>query len=435
MSTGIQKVALRDKFDFLRQRINELIDYLDTGGTVGGGGSTGSLDEFADQVVSLIRFNDADAPTVFSDDVGFDWNRTGSPVVTEDEWRFGGASGFFPPTNGNFISFSSPSLVLNDSWTLDAHVYPQSNGANSGRIYIFGSGHQLRISSSGVLEWFDGSSVVASGGNLNFNDQFYHIRASSASGAIYLFVDGVLVGQGVDSNPLTSDTIFIGGEATKNFGGYIDSIRITSGVARTTSNFTPPQIDYPDLFAISQNKFTRFTDGVNTIEADTPEDIVTFVVSNGLTVNVNPVNDSIQISSNANPTTSNGTIALRTGNGSLAANNLELDGYISTEVSESRSNEIVSVPASVTAIDTIPLADFRSAEYLIHAWHPTAGLQVSKILVGHDGTSSYITEYGIVNSIVKYVEITAAIQGANLVLFAEPTAASTNIKYFKTQLN
>ena len=78
---------------------------------------------------------------------------------------------------------------------------------------------------------------------------WYHVAVTRAGGVFRLFLDGVLqatnsshVGASIDvssSNWLTvgSAEPASGGE---DFSGYIDDLRVTKGVARYTSNFTPP---------------------------------------------------------------------------------------------------------------------------------------------------------------------------------------------------
>lgn len=79
------------------------------------------------------------------------------------------------------------------------------------------------------------------------NDQWTHVAITRASGTAYWFIDGNL--EKTDASYASSlnfgnNTVnaLIGdySPGTTNFNGYIDDLRITRGVARYTSSFTPP---------------------------------------------------------------------------------------------------------------------------------------------------------------------------------------------------
>jgi hypothetical protein len=72
---------------------------------------------------------------------------------------------------------------------------------------------------------------------------WHHIAITRTGTSFRVFFDGVQQG----SSPYTDSTNYngtgtlrIGSGANGNFLGYIDDLRITKGVARYTSNFTPP---------------------------------------------------------------------------------------------------------------------------------------------------------------------------------------------------
>lgn len=78
---------------------------------------------------------------------------------------------------------------------------------------------------------------------------WYHVTVSRSSGTTKMFVNGIKAGSDyVDSNsylisgPIIGDFV-LGGYV---FNGYIDDLRITKGIARYTSNFTPPTRAFPN---------------------------------------------------------------------------------------------------------------------------------------------------------------------------------------------
>ncbi len=84
-------------------------------------------------------------------------------------------------------------------------------------------------------------------------DTWYHYAVSRVGTSLYMFVDGVQKGTTHDIS--TSDlfnsnhVLALGGvdkaSPTDFFNGWLDEVRVTVGVGRYTSNFTPPTEEYP----------------------------------------------------------------------------------------------------------------------------------------------------------------------------------------------
>jgi len=73
------------------------------------------------------------------------------------------------------------------------------------------------------------------------DQNWIHVAITRQSLTRRVFFDGVLAGSNTDSASYASTSVTIGGAGGEaNFNGYLDDVRITKGVARYTSNFTPP---------------------------------------------------------------------------------------------------------------------------------------------------------------------------------------------------
>jgi hypothetical protein len=102
----------------------------------------------------------------------------------------------------------------------------------------------LELSSSRGFLFFAGSSSRIANNSISINDNAWHFYAiSRQNGTLRIFQDGVKLGTDVTySSAILSngDNLWIGREGTYYFKGYISDLRITNGVARYTSTFTPP---------------------------------------------------------------------------------------------------------------------------------------------------------------------------------------------------
>lgn len=110
------------------------------------------------------------------------------------------------------------------------------------------------ITSGGVVSLRTGTgAVLAAGGNVALNTWQHIAITRDAASAARVFVNGTLVNTAnsitTDFNMKPTDRPFIGINAfdasSQAFNGYMDEMRITNGVARYVTNFTPPTVALP----------------------------------------------------------------------------------------------------------------------------------------------------------------------------------------------
>jgi hypothetical protein len=178
---------------------------------------------------------------------------------------------------GDFLTFPPFPATLMDSgdFTIDTWVYlnalPTGNTYNT-CFYLLSNGPN---NANPGTDFFLGSSII----RFNIADytvitvqgnwtpevnKWYHIALVRNGNTFYLFLDGVQIGTATISTamPTWSNTWAIGrceatGENTGYFNGYIDEYRISKGIARWTSNFTPPITAYGEEMS-SVGKKRRF---------------------------------------------------------------------------------------------------------------------------------------------------------------------------------
>jgi YD repeat-containing protein len=188
----------------------------------------------------------------------------GGAKISTLQSKFGGASMFFDGVRSYLSVASSPSLSMQSSdFTIEMWIHKLGNNANTSRLWnpdgdIYGDVY-LGIDASGNLVCY-GSLTGSNWDAWSFasgiaipNGVWKHVALVRASGTVTLYVDGVGT---VLTSALGSTALYdgapshvIGSQSTgvdRAFSGYIDEVRISKGVARYTSPFTPPVAAFPN---------------------------------------------------------------------------------------------------------------------------------------------------------------------------------------------
>lgn len=180
----------------------------------------------------------------------------GNAQISTAESKFGGASIKFDGSGDYLLLGGETDFAFGlIDFTVELFYFPLSSGGSR-----FGTIIDLRSSSSitgrfafyhnnGMALFFQSQAGGLSTSALN-TLQWYHVAVCRSSGVTRLFLDGVQTGSmtdntdyGVGTNrPIIGSNVFAGA----GLDGYIDDLRITKGVARYTSNFTPPTAPFPD---------------------------------------------------------------------------------------------------------------------------------------------------------------------------------------------
>jgi hypothetical protein len=196
----------------------------------------------------------------------------GNTQISTAQSKFGGSSIEFDGAGDNLsIASTSDFGFGTGDFTIEAWV----NGTAAGVRTIFDfrnntatdNGGWLRTIGNYELRWTVNGSTVFSFTSLNsapYNfstDTWHHIAVSRENSTTRFFFNGSQIGSGVSdsTNYGTSKPLTIGAgyTNTQNFDGFIDELRITKGVARYTTTFTP-----------STTAFANDSDTVLLIHAD-----------------------------------------------------------------------------------------------------------------------------------------------------------------------
>jgi hypothetical protein len=157
---------------------------------------------------------------------------------------------------------SALDFVANEAFTLEGFFRSAVDPTTYSLQYahLFGKGNGVGITTYAVGLYlakayfaFNGSPETLNGTTTIVANQWYHIAVSrTAAGVMRLFVDGVQEDTLNDASAINGTQSFNVGDRQASdpngqypFNGYIEQVRVNKGVARYTSNFTPPAEPFP----------------------------------------------------------------------------------------------------------------------------------------------------------------------------------------------
>jgi hypothetical protein len=225
-------------------------------------------DPYVDNNVLLLRFDGANGAQAATDLSPFAHELTfnGTAAIDTSQSKFGGSSlkcgGF---SNSVFVEWNTNETQLGgEDFTIEYWVRFTSTDITN----LFGNvapiaHYDTRLEQTWVFWFYNGgiefsfypsnqSRYFGTGSPTWQANQWYHIRLTRSGNDLRCFKDGVIMGgtQSITTSfPLSGlsspeQYLSIGGAYnsgfTYPFNGWIDDIRITKGVARSTSDFTPP---------------------------------------------------------------------------------------------------------------------------------------------------------------------------------------------------
>jgi hypothetical protein len=180
----------------------------------------------------------------------------GNAQISTSVKKYGTGSLAFDGTGDNLLipdtvnlDFGTGDLTIEfwlyrNNTTDDMAVIDARSGASTGWLIYLGSSNKIIwFVNAGVIT---GSTTIGSG-------SWYHIAITKSGTTHRLFVNGVQDGTATNSTSADASIVSIGskspgasGSSIVNLNGYIDDLRITKGIARYTSAFTPPTAAFAD---------------------------------------------------------------------------------------------------------------------------------------------------------------------------------------------
>ena len=208
---------------------------------------------------ALFHFDGTDtATTNFTNEIGGTLVRAGNAQTDTAQSKFGGASALFDGT-GDSLTSSSSTL-----WQLD-------DGANTTNFTIDGWIRMPALQDGGIVgQALDGNDfwaiqyrlsqnairfrIQSAGSNIVTNDfswvastnTWYHLAVVKIGNSYTTYINGSSIGAfaDVDVMPTWTAPLVFGTANANDFNGWLDEFRISKGIARWTSAFTPPVNPY-----------------------------------------------------------------------------------------------------------------------------------------------------------------------------------------------
>jgi hypothetical protein len=143
---------------------------------------------------------------------------------------------------------------------------------------------------------------------------------------------------------------------------------------------------------------------------------------------------------NATASTTTGTGALVISGGLGVAGQVTAGSISVTQANTSSTTTTISTNNTAVTIDTTSATAYRSAEYLVQAVRTggTAEFNITKVLVTHDGTTVYLSEYGQVSKTSMMGTLDATIVTGNIVLtynsYGDATTNNIVVKVVRTAI-
>lgn len=222
----------------------------------------------------LLHCNGTDASTSFPDSSSNAHTVTavGNAQVVTAQSKWGGASANFDGPSGTggglsvpfassidigsgdftvefWLRFFYPPSSYSSAWLISQPASSTPGVLDQWSIWATKAGPNYRIAFQAISPSDTNIAAGTHGVNLT-NATWYHVALTRSGSTFRLFVDGAspVSVSGAGAMKTVSHALIIGrnAAATSKHAGWIDDIRITKGVARYTSAFSPPTAEFEE---------------------------------------------------------------------------------------------------------------------------------------------------------------------------------------------
>jgi hypothetical protein len=209
-------------------------------------------DAYYPQVAALLHFDGTNGSTTITDNSKNNLTVTSvnGAAISTAQSKFGGSSVFFDGTN-DYLTVTNSGMFGSGNWTIEFWVYAPAGQTDKSIIEARNSaagsgtttGFTITMISPTEIRVYSGSELIKS--TVSYVNQWVNICLVKNGSTTTMYVNGTNSGTTTSLGNM-SDTSFIigagyyGSVSLNAFGNfYMDELRITTGIARYTGNFTP----------------------------------------------------------------------------------------------------------------------------------------------------------------------------------------------------
>jgi hypothetical protein len=185
-----------------------------------------------------------------------DLETVGNAQISTSVKKYGTGSMYFDGTGDYLKNITSPVITLSGNFTVECWLYLNSTAVAQPIISYGTSGSATNLlflynTSVGLRWYFSNGTVDINQGSTSgwATGTWYHVAAVRSGSTLTLYRNGTSIASGTTTQTYqTGAQLNIGGSPGDSvyLDGYIDDFRITNGVARYTTTFTPPTSQVQD---------------------------------------------------------------------------------------------------------------------------------------------------------------------------------------------
>jgi len=177
----------------------------------------------------------------------------GQAVISTTQSKFDGSALYIDGASVSKLTVPASSNIVfgTSDFTLEMWVYPLSSYGYRGTFYHDGNTFAVVYDNTGERKvdfWVSSEAKITGTTSLSLGN-WYHFALCRSGSSTRMFINGIQEGATyTDTNNYTTSGPICIAEwpSWYSFTGYLDELRITKGVARYTSNFTPVAYAYPN---------------------------------------------------------------------------------------------------------------------------------------------------------------------------------------------
>jgi hypothetical protein len=199
---------------------------------------------------NTVLLNNMTGAGIYDSSMIANYETVGNAGINTALKKYGNTSMYFDGTGDYVFAPSSATTRLAGDFTIELWAYRAASG--NYRAFTIGdsvgtSGIEIYVSGANWVVYSNSATRIT--GASATREVWTHLALVRSGSTVTLYVNGTASGSTWSSSATFSGAVYVGAEffnggVTSDTNGYIDDFRITNGIARYTTTFTPPTSPY-----------------------------------------------------------------------------------------------------------------------------------------------------------------------------------------------